>query len=269
MADTSENSPTNDWPPTALSNWLIRSKKTANKLATDLGITPRSVYALARGGSDLLATKTLISVSNYTGISIDDLVRPYYNSELTMDAGDSRFNTMLAKIGLHMHSNRCNEKLARYISPSFRCGGSEYTKKKQVPMTFDEMCVANASNSYDIKSVLIASYWYNVGTTRPTQSRTLHTYWRGLITDGEAQTTTDTTFVVFEVEKSIEEMEATETYPRITNWWWHRPTELHVEFSERRPNGWDNAENTHRKMADEQFMTRVREQHLTSTQFGD
>lgn len=253
MSDTDDNPPPVALPTTVLSEWLSRSKKTANKLATELGVTPRSIYALARGDSELLSVKTLIAVSNYTGLNIDDLVRPYYNAQLAIDAGDSRFNHMLHKIGLYMHSNRCEKKLAPYVSPSFRCGGSEYTKKNQTPMSFKEMCVVNSSNTYDIKNILISTFWYNTGTTRPTQSRTLHTYWRAFVTDREAQTTSDTTFIVLELEKSIEEMEDSATHPQIWNWWWHRPVEVHVDVTERRTMNIEQFYLKHRKIAAEQF----------------
>jgi hypothetical protein len=266
LADTSKNSP-NEWPPTALSVWLEQSKFTANKLATEAGVTPRSVYALVRGDSGLVAPKTLICISNYTGLLIDDLVRPYYNTALATDTGDKRFNLMLAKIGLHMHSNRCEDKLSPYISPKFRCGGTAYAKKNQPYMTFKEMANANSSNSFDITSVMMSAHWYNPGTNRRTQSRTLHTYWRAMITDREAHTTTDTTFVVYEFEKSIEEMEETDLYPQITSWWWHRPVELHAEITQRRVNGFLGealVEAKHAEMLDGQFTTQVQEQHLNS-----
>ena len=258
MADTTEGSPKSSWPPTALSEWLLQAKKTANKLANVLEVTPRSIYALARGGSELVAPKTLIAVSNYTKISIDDLVRPYYNKTLLSDTGDIRFNHLMAKIGLHMHSNRCEGKLSPYISPVFRCGGSEYAARNIPPMTFKEMSKANADCNVDIHSVLISAHWYSSGTVKQNQSRTLHTYWRSVVTDGEANTTTDNTFVVFEFEKSIEEMGAIETRPQVTNWWWHRPTELHAEIAQKRVSGLLNeTDMNHEAVANQLFNNRA------------
>ena len=74
MADTNSN----DFPATALSEWLRLAEITANRLATIVEITPRSAYSLARGDSDLVSTKRLIAVSHSTRLTIDDLLRPYY-----------------------------------------------------------------------------------------------------------------------------------------------------------------------------------------------
>ena len=62
-----------------------------------------------------------------------------------------------------------------------------------------------------------------------------------MITDKAAHTTTDTTFVVLEFAKSISEMEPLEM-PQIVNWWWHRPTELHAEFADKRVAGFTHSE---------------------------
>ena len=229
MADTNSN----DFPPTALSEWLRLAEITANRLATILEITPRSAYSMARGDSDLVSTKTLIAVSNYTGLSIDDLLRPYYASALATDTGSSRINTLLAKIANHLHSNRCYNKLARYIHPDFLCSGSEYALNNAKPMNFRDMCDANSANPYRIDSALLSAIWYTPGNQKATDSLNLHTYWRSMLTDRGAHTTIDTTFVVYKFAKSISQMNPIER-PQIVSWWWHRPTELHAEFSTKR-----------------------------------
>jgi len=237
LADTNSN----DFPPTALSEWLRLSEVTANRLATILEITPRSAYALARGDSELVSPKTLITISNYTGLTIDDLLRPFYASPLATDTGSRRINTVLAKIGAFLHTDHCEAKLARFIHPDFLCSGSAYASANAPPMNFKNMCIANAACPYTIASALLSTTWYTPGTQKTTESRTLHTYWRAMITDKAAHTTTDTTFVILEFAKSISEMEPLER-PQILNWWWHRPTELHAEFSDKRVAGFTQTE---------------------------
>jgi len=238
LADTNSN----NFPPTALSEWLRLSEVTANRLATILEITPRSAYALARGDSELVSPKTLIAVSDYTGLTIDDMLRPFYASPLATDTGSRRINTVLAKIGAHLHTDRCEAKLARFMHRDFLCSGSEYTIANAEPMDFKRMCIANASNPYTISSALLSTTWYTPGNQKPTESRTLHSYWRSMVTDKAAHTTTDTTFVVYEFAKSISEIEPLEM-PQILSWWWHRPTELHAEFADKRVAGFTQTDN--------------------------
>ena len=232
MADTNSN----DFPATALSEWLRLAEITANRLATIVEITPRSAYSLARGDSDLVSTKTLIAVSNYTGLTIDDLLRPYYASSLATDTGSARINTLLAKIGAHLHTSMCKQNLARFIHPDFLCSGSEYAKYNVEPMNFENMCLANAANPYTINSALLSATWFTPGAQKPNDSTLLHTYWRAMLTDKSAHTSTDTTFVILEFVKSISELEELER-PQIIHWWWHRPTELHAEFADKRVKG--------------------------------
>lgn len=266
MADTNSN----NFPPTALSEWLRLSEVTANRLATILEITPRSAYALARGDSELVSPKTLITISNYTGLTIDDLLRPFYASPLATDTGSARINSLMAKISAHLHTNRCETKLAKFMHPDFLCSGSEYALTNAPPMNFKNMCIANATSPYTITNALLSTTWYTPGSQKPTESRTLHSYWRAMITDKAAYTTTDTTFVILEFVKSISEMEPLER-PQILHWWWHRPTELHAEFADKRVAGFTHTEhniNLHAELCENQLRQNLHLNQNKKTNFS-
>tara|TARA_R110001599_G_scaffold33178_1_gene107781 strand:+ start:420 stop:1226 length:807 start_codon:yes stop_codon:yes gene_type:complete len=216
---------TNNPPNTALYEWLRLSRQTANKLASEIGLTPRTVYALVRGDADLINPKTLIAVSNHTGLMIDDLVRPYERLGLATDTGSKRVNNMLAKVAKYLHRNNCARKLQRFISPNFRCSGQLYQSGERTWIGWDEMCSANATAQTTINNILLSATWYTPEGQAPSESRTLHTYWQAQMTDPEARTSYNQTFVVLGLERSIAELRYSDL-PVITTWWWHEPKEL-------------------------------------------
>ena len=246
---------TSNWPPTALSEWLRLSDTSANKLAKMAGLSPRPVYALARGSGELVQPSTLIAVANHTGLTIDELVRPYYAAKIATDTGHHRINLVLAKIAKYLHTHQCEEQLARFVHPKFTCHGTAFqSPSANAPaLSFAEMCAANIRargvGHYSITSVLMSANWFTPNGERCEDAHQLHTYWQAIVSDGMARTTTDYTFVVIIFEKSIAELRQLEN-PQIVSWWWHRPAELNMDVSDQRI---DNIESLHREVRDAQL----------------
>ena len=238
-------------PPTALSEWLRLTNTTANKLATVAAVYPRSVYALARGNTELVKPSTLIAISNHTGLTIDDLIRPYHAARIATDTGHHKINLVLATMAKYLHTPQCKQKLARYIHSDFRCHGTWYQHldENAPALSFTQMCAANAVVEHSIFCVVLSAHWYTPRGCPSKQAHVLHSYWKAVVSDNTARTTTDTTFIVLEFQKSIAEMDAFED-PQVTSWWWHRPSELTMDLSDQRV---DNLETMHQKIRDAQF----------------
>ena len=260
---TSANGTTNsNTPPTTvLAKYLATQNITPHKLAQLCEVTPRAVYALVGGQAALVAPKTLIAISDYTRLSIDALVRPYADQPMATDTGSRQVNHILAKIGRYLHKPNCEEELAAYIHPEFRCSGHEYqvlpnstelhpttTNPNSRWINWSEMCAANTLQSNAKGSpttTLLSATWYTPRGQAPHDATILHTYWqthsvkvpsmraKGINPNSTSHTIIDSIFTVLEFDRSVAETQPIQTahglrvqYPLIRSWWWHQPREL-------------------------------------------
>lgn len=236
---------------TVLAKYLATQNITPHKLAQLCKVTPRAVYALVEGEPALVAPKTMIAISDYTRLSIDTLLRPDVDQSLATDTGSRQVNHILAKLAKYLHRSSCEEKLAPYIHPEFRCSGYEYqvlpnptelhpttTNPNSRWVNWSEMCAANAlqkNKNGSPTTTLLSATWYTPRGEAPHDATILHTYWQTHKTTDNGAPVIDSTFVVLEFDRSIAETQPIQTdhglrvqYPLIRSWWWHQPRELEL-----------------------------------------
>ena len=206
-------------PPTALSRWLKLNKLSINGLAKRIGASPHTVKNMAHGATSTVNTEILRKISYATGLNYEQLVDPPAEFAPQDQTGDERIDIMLGLLAKNMHSKSMVSTCRKYIAPDFVCSGNMYNLHNRPAVNFDEMCALNMLQPNIINSILIATSWYNPKCAE-NASTTLHTYWRGYITaDYTADETVNETFVVIELEKSINQMKPADI-PKIKTWWW-------------------------------------------------
>ena len=212
---------------TYLAQWLYDNGVTRNQLATELQVSPHAIDNLATGATTTLNKDILRLVSERTRLTYDQLIDGVKQSESTPCAtGDHRIDKCLADIARTLHTPKMFKEVAKWISDDFLCFGGDYGDAP--PMTFSQMCDANLAKenieNVTLLSSLLSTTWYTPRGTDPRDSTMLHTYWRALFVAKDIDPMYNDTFVLYEFEKSIAELEQFEL-PKITSWWWDQPSQ--------------------------------------------
>ena len=210
-------------PPTALSRWLKLNKCSINGLAKRIGASPHTIKNMVQGATSTVNTEILKNISFATGLNYEQLIDSPVKFEPLDQSGDARIDVMLGLIAKNLHSQHMASACRKYFAKDFRCAGRDFNLNNRPAVNYDEMCALNTLQPGVINSILTSSAWYNPQCAEH-DSTTLHTYWRAYISDdfddnSKPVETTNETFVVLELEKSINQMRAIDT-PKIKTWWW-------------------------------------------------
>jgi hypothetical protein len=210
-------------PPNALSRWLKLNQLSINALAKRIGASPHTVKNMAHGATSTINTEILKNISFATGLNYEQLIDSPVRFEPLDQSGDARIDTMLGLIAKNLHSKHMASACRRYVAKDFRCSGRDFNLHNRPAINYDEMCALNALKPGIINSILTSCAWYNPQCDE-NDSTTLHTYWRAYISEdfddnSKPAETSNETFVVLELEKSINQMRPIDS-PKIKTWWW-------------------------------------------------
>ncbi len=213
--------------PSGLAQWLADNAITRNQLATELGVSPHTIGHLANGSTGTASKAILRAVAERTGLTYEQILDPVDNYISPVATGDHRVDRCIAKLGQHLYTPEMYEACRLYIHPKFRCSGSAYIINDMEPVDYETMCDINLRHTIvgkvQISHTVLLTTWYTPLGIDSRDSKILHTYWRGLIlVDGEPPSYNDT-FVVYEFEKSLNEMTPLDI-PQIISWWWDQPS---------------------------------------------
>ena len=214
---------------TPLQKWLKLNNTTHNQLAKTLGVSPHTVKKFAIGDTVTINRSVLHKIALLTDLSYQELIDPARGKTSPIDTGCGRINVALGMCARYLHTREMAAKCRRYFSLDFFCTGKAFSGIKPHNNNFDEMCALNALRDGHLSSSLLSVGWYDADC-ETNDSRTLHTYWRTMITNLDFERSEErrphTTFLVIVFDKSINEMQPLDL-PIMKSWWWDSP--IHTE----------------------------------------
>ena len=231
-----------DDPNTTLSMWLHTRSMTPTSLAAELNINKDTVINLARGTAKQADLNVLRSISEYTRISVDDMVRlddqavPEPRPSLS---GFAVVDEMLESISKHLHQDT-EAEMGEWMAPDFLMSGAAYQRENKTrrSLTFEQMCQSNSNNHDKVINTILSATWINFNAQDMADCSTLSSFWSAVAVDEHGTVTKNYTHVYFKLAKTMNDLYKTgdtmedgkiaesDERPAIRRWWWRVPAEM-------------------------------------------